>query len=96
MTKFFLWMKNAGGFAAYIALTIILGLAGYMYASIIFHLDNFYSKDVHAASGWWHVGGWILTGAAIAQEIVMNERASIIFFGVTVGLSWLCFTGFNI
>lgn len=95
MKKFFLWMKDVGGFAAYIALTIIIGLLGYMYASVIFNLNNFYSKDVHAASGWWHVAGWVLTGATILAETKLQERGSIILSGVLLALTWLAFTGFS-
>lgn len=88
-------MKDVGGFAAYIALVIIMALVGYMYCSVIFNLNNFYSKDVHAASVWWHVAGWFLTAGAIFQGARMNERGSIIFFGVLVALSWCAFAGFS-
>lgn len=95
MKKFFAWMKDVGGFAAYIALTIIIGCAGFMYGSVIFSWNNIYSKGVHAASGWWHVAGWVLTAGAIFQATRMNERGTIIFFGVLIALSWCAFTGFS-
>lgn len=89
-------MKDAGGFAAYIALAIILGCLGIMYGSVIFHWNNIYSNAVHAASGGWHIGGWVLTAGAIFQASRMNERGSIIFFGVLIALSWCAFTGFSL
>jgi len=92
MKKIFAWVSDTGG---WVAIPIIAGLLGFMYGSIIFHWGNFYSKGVHAASVWWHVAGWVLTGGAIVQAIRMNERGSIILFGVLIALSWCAFTGFS-
>lgn len=94
MKKFFAWMKDTGGFGSYIALTIIIGLLGYMYASVIFHLNNIYSRSVHTASGWWHLFGWLLTGAAVFAAVKLGERESVIFFGVLLAASLWAFTGF--
>lgn len=87
-------MKDTGGFASYIALTIIVGLAGYMYASVLFHINNVYSRAVHAASGWFHLLGWALTAAAVFAATKMQDRGSIILFGVLLALSWCAFAGF--
>lgn len=95
MKKLFAWMKDTGGFAAYIALAIIIGCAGFMYCSVLFKWDNFYSKDVHAASGWWHIAGWALTAGAVFTATKMQERGSIIFFGALIVLSWCAFAGFT-
>lgn len=87
-------MKSAGGPAAYVALIIIIGCAGFMYCSVLFPWNNVYSIAVHKASIEWHIAGWALTGAAIIMATIINERASIIFFGVLIALSWCAFAGF--
>jgi hypothetical protein len=92
MKKVFAWAKDNGGI---VAIPIIVGLLGFLYGSIIFHWGNFYSKDVHAASGWWHLLGWVLTAGAVYQAVKMNERGSIILFGVTLALALCAFAGFS-
>jgi hypothetical protein len=93
MKKLAAWISSTGG---WVAIPIILGCLGIIYGSIIFDWNNIYSKAVHSATGWWHLAGWILTGAAVIQAIRMNERGSIILFGVLIALSWCAFTGFSL
>lgn len=99
MKKFFLWMKDVGGFAAYIALTIMAIVAGIAYLSVIFRLNNIYSNAVHAASGWFHILGWALTAGAIYLCYTWTKRdtdkGDYWFLFVLLVLSWWSFTGFT-
>jgi hypothetical protein len=92
MKKFIAWVKDTNG---WVALPIIAACLVIMYGSILFHWNNFYSKGVHAASGWWHLAGWALTAGAVYTATKMNDRGSIIAFGVLVAFSWCAFTGFS-
>ena len=93
MKKLFTWLSSTGG---WVAVPIILACLGIMYGSVIFDWNNIYSRAVHQASVGWHIAGWVLTGGAVIQAIRMNERGSIIFFGVLIALSWCAFAGFSL
>ncbi len=99
LSRFFAWMKSVGGFAAYIAFAIMGTVLVLFYGSVIFHWNNVLSKNIHAASGWFHLLGWLLTLAAI--RIVYSwstrdtDKGDYIFLLAVLALSWCSFFGFN-
>lgn len=96
MKKLFLWLKGNGGL---IAVPIIVVVLGYMYGSVLNLFDNIYSRNVHAASGWWHLAGWVLTAGAAYEVYCMITKIAttpgMVAIGVLLALSFCAFAGFT-
>jgi hypothetical protein len=93
MSKLIAWMKDTGAWFLIIPIVGIL----FLYGSVVFSLENFYSRSVHAAPVGWHFAGWILTVATIIWFAKADDPTTgkIIFGGFVLVLAICAFAGFN-
>ncbi len=86
-------MKDTGAWFA----VIPVGCLIFLYAAVLFPMNNFYSKSVHAASPAWQVAGWLLTAACIVWFVRLKEvtTGKVIIGGMLLALSICSFSGFD-
>ena len=95
-------MSQNTGNAKGIFYVIILPLLIFLYGNVFFNFsiwNNYLSESIHAASGGWHVVGWILTACWIGTYLwALNTDATtgkIVLIGVLLALAVCAFAGFN-
>ena len=96
MKSLIAWCKDTGGWILFV---IIIPILAFLYASAFFKLNNFYSRDCQAASGWWKIPGLVLTAVWIYILIAAIRKDSstgqMIAIGVALCLALASFAGFN-